>query len=122
MNTADSVSPMYEQIKKGPRKSTILGIVVLFIFVVLVATQITFFAVQPIGAVPDGVTIVMLRGQGTQLFDSADAMCMRIQDGVSLLCRGVALGTIGKNATILFRLPYIDFIYTLSTGGARFDK
>jgi hypothetical protein len=66
MSTDSTVSPEYGQTKKGPRTSTILGIIVLILFSVIVATQITFIAVQPIGAVPDGITIVMLRGQGTQ--------------------------------------------------------
>jgi hypothetical protein len=96
--------------------------VVVIILLVIVYTQITFFAVQPIGAIPDGVTLVMLRGQNTKFFDSADAMCMRFNDGVSLLCRVSALNAVAENATILMRLPYIDSIYYISTGGTRFER
>ena len=84
--------------------------------------SISFVAIQPIGAVPDGVTLVMLKGNGMNFIDSADSMCARRLGGVSLLCRGMALGAIGKNGTILLRLPYFDFLYLISTGGERYDR
>jgi hypothetical protein len=89
---------------------------------VLIYTQLTFFVVPPIGAVPEGRTIVMLRGQKMQFIDSADAMCERTQGGVSLLCRGLALGAVGKNGTILFRLPYSSMLYSISTDGRTYDR
>jgi len=39
---------------------------------------------------------------------------MRHQGEVTLLCRGVTLGAIGKNATVLVRLPYIQPLYWLT--------
>ena len=114
--------PQVEKPIKKSNSKTILLISVLAIALILIATQVTFFAIQPIGAIPEGVTLVMLRGTGTQLFDSADAMCMRIQSGVSLLCRGLVIGQVSKNGTVLFKLPYLEFIYSLSTGGAQFEK
>jgi hypothetical protein len=96
--------------------------VIVLIFLVIIATQITFFAVQPIGAIPDGVTLVMLRGEGTKLFDSADAMCERMNNGVSLLCRGAVLAAVVENGTILMKLPYIDIVYSISTGGSRYGN
>ena len=60
----------------------------------LVSTQITVFVVQPIGAVPEGRTVVMSRLTNTKFIDSADATCLRIQDGVNLLCRGMVLGRV----------------------------
>ena len=54
--------------------------------------------------------------------DSADAMCLRIQDGVNLLCRGMVLGQILENATIYLRLPYSRTLYLISTGGAEYDR
>jgi len=41
---------------------------------------------------------------------------------VTLLCRGVALGAVGKNATILLRLPYSGWLYGISTGGRSYDR
>lgn len=89
---------------------------------IIIYTQITIFVVPPIGAVPEGRTVVMLRLNKTEFIDSPDAMCERIQEGVSLLCRGIALGAIGKNASILVRLPYSHTLYLASTGGKTYSR
>lgn len=81
----------------------------------LLATQITFFVVPPIGAVPEGRTLVVLRMRDGQFIDSADAMCVRIQESVNLLCRGMVLGAVAENSTILARLPYSRALYLIST-------
>ncbi len=103
-------------------KILIIGLVVLLLFIILASTQITFFAIQPIGAVPEGVTLVIPRGKGTKLFDSADGICLREMVSVSLFCRMAAISTVLENSEVLFKLPYIDFIYLSSTGGSRFVK
>jgi hypothetical protein len=89
---------------------------------VLVSTRISIFVVQPIGAVPDGRTLVMSRLRGSTFIDSADAMCERLQGSVNLLCRGVVIGQVGQNATIYLRLPYSSTLYNLSTGGKTYDR
>jgi len=100
-----------------------LGIsAVVAVLVIFVYTQLTVFAVPPIGAVPDGRTLVMLRLNKTNFVDSADAMCERIQGSVSLLCRGMMLGAVAKNTTVLLRLPYLDWLYLISTDGKRYDR
>jgi hypothetical protein len=99
--------------------------VVVFSIVVVVAllgTQLTIFVVPPIGAVPEGRTLIMSRLNKGELIDSADAMCQRIQEGVSLLCRGMVLGAVAKNATIFLRLPYSESLYLISTGGKVYEK
>jgi len=89
---------------------------------VLLSTQFTIFVVQPIGAVPDGRTLVISRLQNTNFIDSADAMCDRIQGGVNLFCRGIVMGKVTENATIYLRLPYSSVLYSLSTGGKTYDR
>ena len=89
----------------------------LLVLLVIGCSQLTFFVVQPIGMLPDGMTVVMLRRGRLQFIDSADAICAREMGGVSLLCRGMALGAVQKNAIILLRLPYSETLYRLSTGG-----
>ena len=54
--------------------------------------------------------------------DSADGLCKRYVDGVSLLCRGMALSTIAKDNPVLLRLPYSDILYSISTGGETYDR
>ena len=92
------------------------------LFALLIYNQLTVFVVQPIGAAPEGATLIISRLSGTQFIDSADAMCQRLQGSVNLLCRGMVLGQVMKNATVYGRLPYSDSLYLLSTGGVRYKK
>jgi hypothetical protein len=82
----------------------------------VVYNQITIFAVPPIGAVPEGRTVIMLRLNKTNFIDSADAMCVRIQGYVNLLCRGMTMGAVVNATTIIARMPYSETIYKISTG------
>lgn len=106
--------------KKSSKRLVILIIGV--VLAVLAYTQLTIFVIQPIGAVPDGRTLVMLRGSKTQFIDSADAMCERMQGGVNLICRMGVMGAVGGNATILMRLPYSESLYLISTAGKTYDR
>lgn len=87
------------------------------------AINFTIFVVAPIGALPEGRTVILWRNSAALNFiDSADAICDRTMGGVSLLCRGTTLGTIVKVNPILLRLPYSDTLYSMSTGGKRWDR
>jgi hypothetical protein len=110
------------------RKKSRAGYVVLTIIVVLVTAWITIrpgvFTVQPIGALPDGVTIIYhSRSSKMPFFSSPDGICLQTQGTVSLLCRGIALGAstdfIDRK---IIRLPYIRWAYLQSTGGQEFEK
>lgn len=80
-----------------------------------------FYTVQPIGALPGGVTLIVWRASGEPLFNSPDAVCLKLQEGVSLLCRGLAMAQAPVDRIIL-RLPYMDWAYLMSTGGQVFDR
>lgn len=80
-----------------------------------------FYSVQPIGALPDGSTVVVWRAGGEPFFNSPDALCLERMGGVSLLCRGLAMGKAPSDRIIL-RLPYQNWAYSLSTGGQEFDR
>lgn len=88
----------------------------------VIYTQITIFAVPPIGAVPEGRTVIMLRLNKTDFIDSADAMCVRIQGYVSLMCRGMTMAGVVNATTIIARLPYSETIYKISTGGNTYER
>jgi len=107
------------------KKGFVALLVVLGLGVAL-STQVTLFVVPPIGAVPDGRTLVILRLQGdefeTKFIDSADAICERHMGGVNLLCRGIALAAIGENATVLVRLPYVEFLEGVANGGVLYGR
>lgn len=95
---------------------------ILFLLIVLVIYfKVGFYTIQPIGAVPDGVTLIVWRHSGEPFFNSADATSLGVTGSVSLFSRGMALGQAPTDRIIL-RLPYWEFAYTRSTGGMKFDK
>lgn len=89
---------------------------------IVVYTQLTIFVIPPIGALPEGKTIVITRLNKTSFIDSPDAMCERIQGGVSLLCRAMAMGAVLEKSKIIARLPYSSSLYLISTGGKTYER
>lgn len=81
------------------------------------------FTIQPIGAVPEGITIIYhSRNPEMPFFSSPDGLCLEIQGSVTLLCRATAIGAVEDIADrIIFRLPYIHWAYLRSTGGMEFN-
>jgi len=104
------------------RKGIVILICLLVILLYVASSQLTLFVVQPIGAVPEGRTIVIPRLNKTNFIDSADAMCERATGSVNLLCRGMMLGAVANKSEILLRLPYSDTLYLISTGGKHYER
>ena len=104
------------------KKSHTIALVIAAVLIVVIYTQITIFVVPPIGALPEGKTVVITRLNKTEFIDSPDGMCERIQGGVSLLCRGMVMGAVIEKSTILLRLPYSSWLYSISTGGKTYDR
>lgn len=103
-------------------KKKVIIFISVFILCSIVFSQITLFAIQPIGAIPEGKTLVILRLNKTNFIDSADAMCVREIGGVSLLCRMSMLSAVTEKSVILLRLPYIEMLYKFSTNGKEFSR
>ncbi|WP_346838130.1 hypothetical protein [Microbulbifer sp. SAOS-129_SWC] len=103
-------------------KKIIISLSLVTLATVLFFTQVTIFVVQPIGAVPKGKTLIMLRMNKTKLIDSADAMCAREMGSVNLLCRGMIMAVVVNKGTILLRLPYSEFLYGISTDGKKYAR
>lgn len=82
---------------------------------------IRVIVIQPIGALPEGATVIVAGLGNVRLIDSPDAICHRREGGVSLLCRGATAGAIAEAGTILLRLPYSDFLFRLTGGPFRPD-
>ena len=104
------------------KQKKVVVLVIIAVTIVLMYTQLTLFVIPPIGALPEGRTVIITRLNKTEFIDSPDAMCERIQGGVSLLCRGMVMGAIVEKATILARLPYSSGLYSISTGGKSYDR
>ena len=104
------------------KKVLLIVLAIVSVFLVIFATKVTIFVVPPIGAIPEGRTLIIYKLEKTKFIDSPDAMCERIQGGVSLLCRGLVLGSVGKNAEVIARLPYSKWLYEYSTGGKTYTN
>lgn len=104
------------------KKIHTISLVVVAVLAVLIYTQITIFVIQPIGALPEGKTLIITRLNKTQFIDSADGICEREQGEVNLFCRIGIMGAVVSNSTILLRLPYSSWLYGISTGGKSYDR
>jgi hypothetical protein len=91
------------------------------VLVLFVYWNFGMYTVQPIGDLPDGLTLVVWRAGGEPFFSSPDGRCLQATGQVSLLCRGVALGA-APVKRIVVRLPYQHWAYLASTGGITFEK
>lgn len=85
-------------------------------------TQLTIFVIQPLGALPEGRTLILWRLTKTKFIDSADSVCKREMGGVNLFCRAAVLDAVAKANSIILRLPYSNTLYLASTGGSRYSK
>ena len=83
---------------------------------------LTIFVVQPIGAAPQGRTLIIVRSHNLRFIDSADGFCQRTSGSVTLLCRGIIMAKVVSESQILLRLPYSETLYAISTGGRAYDR
>lgn len=89
-----------------------IGGVALLALVIWLA-GIRVFVIQPIGAIPDGVTVIVANIRGLNFIDSPDAFCMRV-GSPNLLCRGMVAARVAKEGTIIVRLPYSQILYGMT--------
>lgn len=104
---------------------TIKGILISIVIGLIFYISIGFFVIQPIGAVPDGATIVYFRlGLNVSFISSADGILIDNDQDVSLLGRMVVLGKFGETVIErkIVKLPYSKDLYLISTGGKEFEK
>jgi len=83
------------------------------------------FVIQPIGAIPEGTTIIYWRtGLNLPFIASADGLLDKSGAGVSLLGRGMMLAKVAEplKENEIFRIGYSETIYLWSTGGKKFEK
>jgi hypothetical protein len=99
-------------------------LVIIFIVIVgisIFATQVGFYSIQPIGALPEGTTWLIWRAEGEPFFNSADRVCIDRLGRLSLLSRSIALGQAPKDR-IIIRLSYWEYAYKQSVDGKEFDR
>mgnify|MGYP003318637413 CR=1 FL=1 len=110
--------------KKKSKKG--LSIIICFCIICFCIYKFTgFFVVQPIGAIPKGVTIWYWRnGYDIEFIDSADGIMLREDGGVSLLGRAILVGSVYDEIEnkIILKLPYQKWMYKISTKGVEFEN
>ena len=101
-------------------KKKITMILSLGVLVLLFWLSVGFFVVQPIGAIPDGVTVVYWRlGTRMPFIGSADGLSDDLTGSVSLLSRGMMMASVTEviEDRIILRMPYSRTLYLIFTGG-----
>ena len=87
--------------------------------------SVGIFVVQPIGAIPDGVTVVYWRlGTKMPFIGSPDGLSYDLTGSVSLLSRGMVMASVGEvmEDRIIMRMPYSRTLYLISTGGVDYAR
>lgn len=89
-------------------------LVVLGLTVIIWWGGVRIVVIQPIGALPEGVTAIVMGVKNVNLIDSPDAICNRHEGGVSLWCRGREAAAIARNGRIIARLPYSETLFRMT--------
>lgn len=125
MTNETVVEPTVETNPPKSRKGIYIAIaIIVVIMLAWILIRPGVFTIQPIGAIPEGVTIIYhSRSSEMPFFSSPDGLCLQMNGGVSLLCRMAALSASADlTDRIILRLPYSHWAYLQSTGGLEFDK
>jgi hypothetical protein len=114
-------------VREKKSRSGCLPILILLTVVVVIGALLIrpgVLTVQPIGALPEGVTIIYhSRNPEMPFFASPDGLCLKVQGSVNLLCRMAGIAAVSElTDRILIRLPYSRWAYLQSTGGLEFDN
>lgn len=83
------------------------------------------FVIHPMGAIPEGTTIVYWRtGLNLPFIASADGILEESGAGVSLLGRGILIGKLAEpiKEKEIFRFGYSETLYLWSTNGKTYEK
>lgn len=114
---------METQKNKNGKKGIVLLLVVAIMAFIYFFTG--FFVVQPIGAIPEGVTIWYFRNDiNLPFISSPDGIMLEKEGHVNLLGRAIKLSSVmdsleGKR---ICNLPYQKWMYKISTKGQEFEK
>lgn len=114
---------METQKNKNGKKGIVLLLVVAIMAYIYFFTG--FFVVQPIGAIPEGVTIWYFRNDiNLPFISSPDGIMLEKEGHVNLLGRAIILSSVmdsleGKR---ICNLPYQKWMYKISTKGQEFEK
>lgn len=100
---------------------------ILVLAIVAIAFRLLFgiFVIQPIGAVPEGATIIYWRTNlNLPFIASVDGLLSESENGVSLIGRGVLLSALAKPIleNEIMRFGYSEWLYLESTNGKMYNN
>jgi hypothetical protein len=125
MTNETVVEPTVESQSPKFRRGLYIAIAIIAIIILAwILIRPGVFTIQPIGAIPEGVTIIYhSRNPEMPFFSSPDGLCLQMEGDVSLLCRMAALN-VSTDLTdrVILRLPYSRWAYLQSTGGLEFER
>jgi hypothetical protein len=107
------------------KKKLIISLIIIFIIGLFFRIFCGIFVIQPIGAIPEGTSIVYWRsGMNMPFISSADGLLEKSGAGVSLLGRGLILAKVAEpiKENEIFRFGYSETLYLWSTGGKSYEK
>jgi hypothetical protein len=109
------------------KKNIIQFLIGIFVVGIFFRIFCGIFVIQPIGAIPEGATIVYWRSGinlNLDFISSPDGILEKSGAGVSLLGRVVILGKVAEpiKKREIFRLNYSEALYLLSTGGKKYEN
>jgi hypothetical protein len=106
------------------RRFTAILLFAVLLGLLWIAVRPGVFTIQPIGALPDGITVIYhSRNPEMPFFASPDGLCLKLQGSVTLLCRATSLSAVeALSERVILRLPYSHWAYLRSTGGLEFEE
>ena len=116
------------KVTEKKKRSGCAPILILLVVVVVVSALLIrpgVFTIQPIGALPEGITVIYYHSRNPEMpfFASPDGLCLKVQGSVNMLCRMAGISAVSELTNrVLIRLPYSRWAYLQSTGGLEFDK
>ena len=111
--------------KKKRRRLLVVSATSLVSLILLFRFTCGIFVIQPIGAVPEGASIVYWRlGLNIPFLASADGLLEESGAGVSLFGRGILLAEFAEPITEreILRFGYSETLYLWSTGGKTYER
>ncbi|MGB2895974.1 MAG: hypothetical protein WBB65_07420 [Anaerolineales bacterium] len=120
----DEIQDQAGENKSNAKRNRLFVIVVLVLVVLWILVKPGVFTIQPIGALPEGITFIYhSRNPEMPFFSSPDGLCLDMQGSVTLLCRAAALSALEDlSDRIILRLSYSQWAYLRSTGGMEFGN
>jgi len=107
------------------KKICLIASGIILLTCIFIYSNIGIFVIQPIGMIPEGISIVYWRsGTNLPFISSADGLLLKNVGEVTLIGRMAMIGKMSEllEKKLITKLPYSEWIYLKSTGGVKFTN